>query len=266
MKIAIITGASSGLGREFALQIDALKEVDEIWLVARRRDRLEEVGALLKTTARVICADLSVREGVIAVQQALEARAPHIKYLVNAAGFGKIGSYRDIPLDEIDRMIDLNCKGAVDVTQICLPYCSRGSKILEICSTAAFQPFQYLNVYAASKAFLYRYSRALNTELMAEGIDVTAVCPYWIKDTEFISVAEEGQRDAGTPSYIHGFPFAQTSQEVVCRALGDAKIGLSVSTPGLVCTVHRFAAKILSANIMMALWEHIRKMGSGSRD
>ena len=292
MNIAVITGASSGLGREFARQIDELGEVEQIWLIARRRDRLEEVSRLLGTQSKILCADLSDRSGVIALEEALAGASPVIRYLVNAAGFGRFGSFRDIPLEEIDRMIDLNCKGAVDVTQICLPYCTRGSRILEICSTAAFQPIQFLNVYAASKSFLYRYSRALNAELMHEGITVTAVCPYWVKDTEFIPAAEQraasqqaairpqtdaaaqatdrktnAEQHAGnavsgtrpaTPVVKHYY-FAQTSEETVHRALADARIGLSVSTPGIVCTIHRIAAKILSSNILMALWELIRR-------
>lgn len=302
MNIAVITGASSGLGREFARQIDELGEVEQIWLIARRRDRLEEVSRLLATQSKILCADLSDRSGVIALEEALAGAAPVIRYLVNAAGFGRFGSFRDIPLEEIDRMIDLNCKGAVDVTQICLPYCTRGSRILEICSTAAFQPIQFLNVYAASKSFLYRYSRALNAELMHEGITVTAVCPYWVKDTEFIPAAEQGtvkqqtadrqtfaqpqaaeqqtsaqphtavkepsaEQKPGTATVntkpnapvVKHYYLAQTSEETVHRALADARIGLSVSTPGMICTIHRIAAKILSSNILMALWELIRR-------
>lgn len=328
-KIAIITGASSGLGSEFAQQIDALGEVDQIWLIARRRERLEEIAARLHTQARVVCADLSTREGIASVAQALDdanrrnyssietvettgaagetgtakgtgetgtAERPGITvcYLVNAAGFGKIGSFRDIPLEEVDRMIDLNCRGAVDMTQIVLPYCARGSRILEICSTAGFQPFPYLNVYAASKSFLYRYSRALSMELLRDGrgVTVTAVCPYWVTDTEFIPGAEsttgkaqpqqsmgrmqqsteQPQQSMGRPQqsakqvqslignrYIRHYPFSTRKQTVVAHALMDAQLGLSVSTPGLVCTVHRYFAKILSSNILMWCWELIRR-------
>lgn len=317
--IAVVTGASSGLGSEFARQIDALGEVNQIWLIARRRERLEEVAAQLRAQARVLSADLSTREGISEVARSLaqanEAAAVSgeggvfVRYLVNAAGFGKIGSYRDIPLEEVDRMIDLNCRGAVDMTQIILPYCARGSRVLEICSTAGFQPFQYLNVYAASKSFLYRYSRALNMELLREGtgITVTAVCPYWVTDTEFISGAESTadirtvsgkpvsrtdgiQTDAQTdsqadmnlkqgnedqpgktdrsekgakPSYgnrfIRHYPLSTKKETVVAHALADASLGLSVSTPGLVCTVHRFFAKILSSNVLMWCWELIRR-------
>lgn len=269
--IAVITGASSGLGSEFARQIDAQGEVKEIWLIARRREKLVEVAAQLHTQTMVLCADLSLREGICVVAKTLadanRAAASSgeggisVRYLVNAAGFGKIGSYRDIPLEEVDRMIDLNCRGAVDMTQIILPYCARGSRVLEICSTAGFQPFQYLNVYAASKSFLYRYSRALNMELLREGtgITVTAVCPYWVTDTEFIPGAESTAKSSCGNRFIRHYPLSTKKETVVAHALADASLGLSVSTPGLVCTVHRFFAKILSSNVLMWCWELIRR-------
>lgn len=256
MKIAVITGASSGLGREFARQIDRQYDVDEIWAIARRLDRLQRLSEVLKKPVRCISADLSVREGISTVARELDREKPVIEILVNAAGFGKIGSYADIPLQDIDRMIDLNCRGAVDMTQICIPYCAHGSHIVEICSTAGFQPFPYLNVYAASKAFLYRYSRALGRELLGSGILVTAVCPYWVKSTEFIGKAKETKNS----SYIKGFPFAEDEKIVVRRAMTDISLGLSVSTPGPVCTLHRFFAKILSSRFLMLLWDGIRQI------
>lgn len=148
---------------------------------------------------------------------------------------------------DVDGMIDLNCKAAVAMTQITLPFMKRGARVLQICSTAAFQPFPYLSVYAATKAFLYRYSRALRVELYGTGIRVTAVCPYWIKDTEFIGRAKK----SSDSSYIHSFPLASRQKNVARHALLDAKLGLAVSTPGIVCTLHRAAAKIVPADLMM---------------
>lgn len=256
MKIAVITGASSGLGREFARRIDSQYDVDEIWVIARRMERLRQLSDVLEKPTRCISADLSTREGISAVARELDLAKPVIKILVNAAGFGKIGSYADIPLQDVDRMIDLNCRGAVDMTQICIPYCGHGSHIVEICSTAGFQPFPYLNVYAASKAFLYRYSRALGRELLGDGISVTAVCPYWVKSTEFIGKAKETKNS----SYVKGFPLAEDEKVVVARAMTDINLGFSVSTPGPVCTLHRFFAKILPSRFLMLVWDGIRQL------
>ena len=110
--------------------------------------------------------------------------------------------------EELTHMIDLNCKAAVHMTAICMPHFTKGSRILQICSTAGFQPMQGLNVYAASKAFLLRYSQALRWELIGKQIYVTAVCPYWIKDTEFIGVAKhtDNPKAAHAVHHFHWLP------------------------------------------------------------
>ena len=271
-KIAIITGASSGLGREFVRLLDADSEgagagefhLDALWIIARRKERLEELAAGLRTDTDVIALDLTDKTSVTQLQEKLSAERPDVRMLINAAGSGKIAASAALPLEQVDQMIDLNCRAAVDVTQICLPYMDSGAKIMEICSTAAFQPIPYLNVYAASKAFLYRYSRALRFELRPRDITVTAVCPYWIKDTEFISSARQtgsadtARSDAHSP--IRSFPFASTSETVAEKALMDTRLGLSVSTPGFVCTVHRAAAKLLSSDILMYIFDWLRKI------
>ena len=187
-KIAIITGASSGLGREFVRLLDADSagestgefHPDELWIIARRKERLEELAAGLRTDTVVLPLDLTDKTSVTQLQEKLSAEQPDVRVLINAAGSGKIAASEALTLEQVDTMIDLNCRAAVDVTQACLPYMSSGAKIMEVCSTAAFQPIPYLNVYAASKAFLYRYSRALRFELRPRDITVTAVCPYWI--------------------------------------------------------------------------------------
>ncbi|MCD7806518.1 MAG: SDR family NAD(P)-dependent oxidoreductase [Lachnospiraceae bacterium] len=260
-KIAIVTGASSGLGREFILQLLKKNCLDEIWLIARRKDRLNELcrSFMFSNSScmpRPLELDLTCQQSFESIRVLLEKENPSVQYLINAAGFGKIGSWKDISLQDCTGMIDLNCKAAVAMTQLVLPYMGKGSCILEICSTAAFQPFPYLGVYSATKSFLYRYSRSLRTELLGSGIHVTAVCPYWIKDTEFISNAQKTRNS----SFIRHFPLASRSKNVVKRSLADAKLGLPVSTPGPVCTLHRIAAKILPGELMMGIWELIRRL------
>ncbi len=270
-KIAIITGASSGLGREFVRQLDKKTEtlhkkraetenpteiLDEMWVIARREERLAELRSQISTTLRVIPLDLTQKESFQKIHVLLEEEEPDVRYLINAAGFGKIGSWRDISIEDCDDMIDLNCRAAVDMTQLVLPFMSRGANVLELCSTAGFQPFPYLNIYSASKSFLYHYSRALRVELFGEGIHVTAVCPYWVKDTEFIGTAQNTEDS----TYIRHFPLASRRKNVVCHALMDARLGLPVSTPGLVCTVHRIAAKFIPSEVMMGIWALLRRL------
>lgn len=255
MKIAVVTGASSGLGQEFIRRLDAEK-FDEIWAVARRKERLEALGKEISTKLRVLPYDLTDRQSFRELSELLAAEKPCVQVLINAAGFGKIGSWSDISLGDCDNMIDLNCRAAVDMTQIALPYMPRGGRVLEICSTAAFQPLQFLSIYAATKSFLYRYSRALRLELLPRGIRVTAVCPYWIKDTEFIATAKK----TGNSSYIRNFPLASRTRSVAAIALNDSRLGFAVSTPGIVCTLHRIVAKFIPSEIMMGLWELIRRV------
>lgn len=256
MKIAIVTGASSGLGREFVRQISGSRELDEIWVIARRRERLEALRQQVGATLRVLPLDLTERASFDRIREILAGEKPDVRLLINAAGFGKIGSWKDVSFCDCGDMIDLNCRAAVFMTQLVLPYMTRGARVMEISSTSAFQPFPYLNVYAASKAFLYRYSRALRAELRGMGIAVTAVCPYWIKDTEFIGKAQE-TRNSG---YIRSFPFALREDRVVRRALKASARGRAVCTPGFLCTGHRVLSKVLPGGLMMGFWELLRRI------
>lgn len=257
MGIAVVTGASSGLGREFVYQIASKeKNISEIWVISRRKERLKDLIDRVGIPIKILPLDLIKTESINYFIDYLKAEKPQVDILINAAGFGKIGSYKDISRLDSDNMIDLNCRAAVDMTTAVLPYMKRKSRIIEICSTAAFQPFQYLNIYAASKAFLYRYSRALRIELLPRGIHVTAVCPYWIKDTEFISKAKQN----GNGKKIRNFIFAGRAKNIASIALHDSKIGLPVSTPGPICFIHRIVAKFIPHEIMIWIWELIRRL------
>ena len=255
MNIAIITGASSGLGRKFTELAD-VEGLDELWLIARRKDRLQELSTACQTKVRSLPLDLTQKTSLQQINKLLQEEQPMVKILVNAAGFGKIGSYADIAIDDMLHMIDLNCRAAVAITQSALPHMERGCRILEICSIAGFQPIPYLGVYAASKAFLYRYSRALALELQPRGIIVTAVCPYWIKDTEFISVAQKSNNS----SYFHAFPFACSEAFVSRRAWQAAKNGAVVVTPGIMASIDRILAKFMPHGLMMRLSNLFRKL------
>lgn len=257
MRIAVVTGASSGLGREFVRQISENEAVQEIWVIARRKSRLQELAAeIVGVRVRPIPLDLTVKDDIQILRELLEKEKPDVRILVNAAGFGKIGTYADISPKDCDGMIDLNCRAAVDITVISLPYMREGARILEICSTAGFQPLPGLGLYAASKAFLLRYSRALRWELFPRGIHTTAVCPYWIKDTEFIPTARETKNGRA----VQHFPLASHAHSVVRLALWDSRLNLAVSTPSPVSFVHRIAAKFIPHCVMIAIWELLRRM------
>lgn len=250
-RIALITGASSGLGREFA-RLLAREAVDELWLVARRGERLRELSAELDVPCRIFVLDLTQE----AALEELSAEPVVVRYLVNAAGFGRIGMAADIGAATTGRMIALNCRAAAELTERALPYMEKGSRVLEIASCAAFQPIPYLAAYAATKAFLLRYSCALAVEVAERGITVTAICPYWIRDTEFIHEAKKTDR-AGL---FRGFPLATDQKTVARRSLWAAEHGFTVFTPDLVSTLHRIVTSILPHRLMIALsnlWRHL---------
>lgn len=266
-RIALITGASSGMGAEFARQIDRTeKNIDEIWLLARRKERLERTAEGLRHETRVIPADLTDRTCFQRLDRTFRDEDVQVGLLVNCAGYGKIGNYAKVSRFDSDNMIDLNCRAAVDITLTCLPFMKAGDRIIQICSTAAFQPLQHVNIYSASKAFLYNYTRALRMELLPRKIAVLAVCPYWVKDTEFIGIAEKGKEKTGGVSPdrknmpIRHYTFATTADRVVKSALRCSRRGYAVCTPGIVCTIDRIFSKILPRQAMLYIWELWRRI------
>lgn len=265
-RITLITGASSGLGRKLALEMDSNEpDIDEFWLIARRKERLEELASELHHPSHILPLDLTKAESVDTLAAELKKENVEVGVLINCAGLGKIGNYRTLTVEENNRMIDLNDRAAVDVTMVSIPYMQQGDRIIEICSTAGFQPLQHFNVYAASKRFLYNYSRALRLELLPRRISVLAVCPYWMKDTEFISTAQNvksrsGSADPQANSPIRNFAFSTRSDRAAARIMRHSRRGYAVSTPGLICTLHRFFGKLIPTETMLYIWEGFRRL------
>lgn len=227
MNIAIVTGASSGLGWEYAKQLAPRTEVDEIWLVARRKERLVELSdKLLGAEGRVFAVDLCDPEQLNEFFAKIEREKPTISWLVNCAGYGKMGRFRDIDLGAHLGMVDLNIRALTEITQRALPYCSQGSKIVQVASSAGFSPIANFAVYAASKAYVLNLSNALSAELAADGITVTAVCPGPVA-TEFIEIANMSELESGAP----GFVLAQ-APDVVRKSIADARKGRMNSVYG----------------------------------
>lgn len=163
--IAIVTGASSGIGCEFVKLLLGRGELDEIWIIARNAERLQSMVTEFGDKLKPVPMDVSDIEQIKALTDILKSAEVNICFLVNSAGFGKFGSYSDIGIDESVNMIDLNISGLVAMGLVCLPFMSKGGRIINIASQASFQPLPYLSVYSATKAFVRNYSRALNVEL-----------------------------------------------------------------------------------------------------
>ena len=188
MKIAVITGASAGIGREFVYSIDRRYQLDEIWVIARRADRLEELKAACRTPLRPVVLDLSDLQSLEVYQKLLEQAKPDISILVNAAGCGVFGPFSEKDLQKQLSSATLNALALTGMCQMSIPYMRTGSKIVNMGSNSAWQPVPYQTVYGASKSYVLNFSRSLWRELKPKGIHVMCVCPGWIR-TEFQKVA-----------------------------------------------------------------------------
>jgi short-subunit dehydrogenase len=245
-KISVITGASSGMGRDFVRMIDMIEECDEIWVIARRKDRLEELKSENGKVIRPIELDLSKNESIYEYKKMIESEKPQVIALVNAAGFGKFGKFEDIPLEEQMNMIDLNCKALMAVTYITLPYMPEGSHVYQLGSQSSFQPVPYMATYGASKAFVLSLTRALNKEYEKRNIRMIAVCPGWVK-TEFFDRAVKDD----TIVYYNKF---YSSKQVVSKAVKDMYRGKDVSVCGGLVNWQVFLAKLLPHRTVMKIW------------
>jgi len=186
-KVALVTGASAGLGVEFARQL--AKRGHTLVLVARRKDRLEALAKELGD-ARAVAIDLSKANAAAKLMADLDAAGEEVQLLVNNAGFGLIGQFAELDARRIRQMIDLNVG---ILTALCRavapPMIARHSgAILNVASTAAFQPGPGMAVYFATKAFVLSLSEALHEELKPHGVQVSCLCPGPTR-TEFGDVA-----------------------------------------------------------------------------
>ena len=255
MNIAVVTGASSGMGREFVLQLSAYTHVDEIWAIARRSEALETLKAESTVPVRPICLDLCEDSSFSELEHLLSAEKPSILLLVNAAGFGKFGSYRHIDVKDECRMIQLNCAALVRMTRLALPYMRSGSHILQLDSLSAFQPVPYLNTYAATKHFVLAYSRGLNQELKGSGIRCMAMNPGWVK-TEFFDHAMK----TNSSSEVQYFNYLYEAKDVVATGLKDLyRSRKDYSVHGLPIKAQVLLVKCLPHSIVMRIWQHQQK-------
>lgn len=249
MGIALITGASSGIGREFARQLKEHYGIEKFWLVARRADRMEALASELSVQARIISADLCTDEGIDKVREALEEEKPEIEVLINAAGFGRFGAHDQVSERDTARMIDLNAKALVLITHMALPYMQRGGQIIEMGSGSCFTPLPNFNVYAASKAFVLHYTKALYYEVKKYGVSATAFCPGWVH-TEFLDTAGV-DKSVNRPRSTK--PLLQV-EKVVRGCLKAAKKGRKMYVTGWYTKLQHVLFKLLPDGILSRLW------------
>ncbi len=253
--IAIVTGASSGIGKEFAFAIDeSMSSIDEIWLVARRKERLESLSEKLNHNTRIITGDLANKTTVNRIGQLLKSENVRVRILINAAGYGILGDFASCERKEETGMIDLNDRALADLCYVCIPYMRKNSRIINLASSAAFVPQPMFSVYAASKAFVLSFSRSLNMELKDKGIYVTAVCPGPVR-TEFFDVAEK----YGTRKMSIKKATMTTSDVVVKDALKDSFAKKDISIPTVWMKMFYIACRIFPHRLIMTLTEAMYK-------
>ncbi len=243
-RIAIITGASGGIGREFTRLLLA-ESVEEIWAVARNKDKLAALKAEFGERIIPISKDLKNPVEVRSIGAMLEGQKPSVAFLINNAGIARMGSYGDFSPEEIEDTLSVNCTALTVLCTLCIPYMDGGCRILNISSAASFQPLPYLNLYAASKAFVTSYTRALHRELKPTGITATAVCPGWV-DTELLTREANGKKLK--------FPGIVSAERVAKQALRDARKGRDMSVCSLYVKLERLWAKLLPQKIYMRMW------------
>ena len=224
-KVALITGASAGLGAEFARQLSARGH--RLVLVARRKERLDALAKELGN-ARAIAADLSKANAAAKLMADIEAAGEQVETLVNNAGFGLIGQFAELDAKRERQMVDLNVGALTDLCRAVAPQmiARKSGGILNVASTAAFQPGPKMAVYFATKAFVLSISEALHEELKPHGVRVTCLCPGPTR-TEFGDVAGFG----GNGMFDR---VAMESPEVVKAGLDGLDKNRAVVVTGLV--------------------------------
>ena len=228
MTTALITGASAGLGTHFALALAA--EGHDLILVARRTDRLEQLAQLVRTRhnvgAHVITADLAKKNAVAKLVEAVSLQGLSVDLLVNNAGYGARGGFAEMDRQMQARMIDLNCRALMELSHAFLPdmLAARRGAILNVASTAAFQPGPWMAVYYATKAFVLSFSEALHEEVKDRGVHVSALCPGPTR-TEFAEIADMGDSELFKR-------FASAPEQVVADGLKALKANRAVIVSG----------------------------------
>lgn len=249
MKIAVITGASSGLGIEYAKAVDNTRDdIDEIWLLARREDKLKAVAALLNKKTRTVKCDITDKNNVNEYLNLLKGENAEVTLLINNAGFGKLGYFCDISTEDNAGMIKLNCEALTVMTSVTLPFMKENSEIINTCSIASFAPNSRMAVYSSTKAYVMSFSRALRQELKTYKINVLSVCPGPM-ETEFLFLAGINKGDSKTFDILP----RDRAEKVALHSLKASKKKKAVFTDRIFYKFYRAVAKILPTSLVMKM-------------
>ncbi len=256
MNIIVITGASSGIGMEFALQLDShFEHIDEFWLIARNRDKMEEIAKGLRHASRIFSMDITHKDKLDVLENAIVQEKAVVRMLVNCAGYGLMGSFAEQEAEAALGMIRLNCEALTDLTHRMIPHMRRGSRIIQMASSAAFMPQPYFAVYAATKSYVLSFSRALGEELKSAGIYVTNVCPGPV-ETPFFDIAES----TGSTLIVKKYTIV-SADRVVALALRDSYYRRSLSVCSFPIKAFGLLAKELPHDLLLKIIVWMKRKG-----
>ncbi len=246
--IAIVTGASSGIGREFFLSLKD-ERLDEIWVIARSSDKLNALQAETSIPVKAIPMDLSTANSAAKLEELLKAEQPSIRYLICASGFGRLNALADDERATLENMVDLNCRSIVSVTKVAFDYMQKGGAMILIASMAALQPIPYIATYGATKAFVLSYGRAINKELRAyKSARCLTVCPFWTKTAFF-------DRAQGEKTVVRKYAVMYEPKQIVRQAWKDLKHKKrDVSIYGATAKGQALLVKLFPHSFIMWFW------------
>ncbi len=257
-KTCVITGASSGLGAELALEVASTLDFTDLVLTARRRERMEDLSKKLHEikadlNIHVVCADLSATDGPDTLFSGIEALLPSVEMWINNAGFGFRGPFIEQEPADLDRMIDVDVRALMQCTRRILPsmVARRSGRILNISSVAAFSPIPWFAVYAASKAFVLSFSEALACELSGTGVTITAFCPGPMP-TEFFEIAGKTRWHGPSVLWI-------TPQKAAREAISATLAGQAVHIPQKIFVLETFLARFSPRSLISSVSGRIFK-------
>lgn len=243
------------MGKEFVRQLDTCtRTLDEVWVIARRKDKLSALSEEMQhLNLKIMVLDICKDEDLEKLEYTLKEEQPKVRLLINSAGAGKSGRFDELTREQAENMVLLNDKALVSVTHIVLPYMMKKSNIIQMASSAAFLPQQNFATYAASKAFVLSFSKALRFELKEREIRVTAVCPGPV-DTEFLEISN----GVGISDPLKEFTMVKP-EPVVSKALRDAKAGKAISVYGLPMKAVHMAGKLLPSSLILGILGFIKE-------
>jgi short-subunit dehydrogenase len=249
-EIALVTGASSGIGAAFAHRL--AREGRHVALVARRADVLERLAETLRRNrvdAHAIAADLTRPGAVQALAEDLERRGCVVDWLVNNAGFGTYGAFHELPLQRELEEIQLNVSALVELTGRFLPgmVARKRGAVINVASVAGFAPGPYMATYCATKAFVKSFSEAVAAEVSGTGVDVLCVCPGFTR-TEFQTRAEVDV--SRVPNFA--WMSAEAVADEAVKAVGRKAVLVSGTMNSMTASVIRLLPTSISGRIFGA--------------